>query len=369
MFLIDREKNKALSINKKTFKELEFKERQHLQEWICKNTDILGERLLIIQKEFSGFDDTYERLDLLALDENGNLVIIENKLDDSGRDVVWQSLKYASYCSSLTKSDIKDIFQKYLDEQGKNEYAEKLICEHLGADDFNEVDLNNDDQRLIMIAANFRKEVTSTTMWLLEHNIKIKCIKVTPYELNGQILLDTEQIIPIVDAEEYLIKIANKKQEELINKQKQQTRHTVRIAFWTQLLQSMNEKSDLFKNISPSKDNWIGCGSGYGGLSYMFAVTGNEARIELWINRGSQEENKALFDRIHDHKETIEKLFGDQLEWQRLDEGKGSRIAYRKKEVSVFNEEDWPTMIDFMTVNMIKFEKSLKNTLKNLMSK
>jgi hypothetical protein len=181
--------------------------------------------------------------------------------------------------------------------------------------------------------------------------------------------LDTEQIIPIVDAEEYLIKIANKKQEEMINKQKQQTRHTVRIAFWTNLLQAMNEKSDLFKNISPSKDNWIGSGSGYGGLEYVFAVTGNEARIELYINRGSQEENKELFDRIHDHKETIEKLFGDQLEWQRLDEGKGSRIAYRKKEVSVFNEEDWPTMIDFMTVNMIKFEESLKNTLKNLMSK
>lgn len=68
-----------------------------------------------------------------------------------------------------------------------------------------------------MIAANFRKEVTSTAMWLLNHNIKIKCIKVTPYELSGQILLDTEQIIPIIDAEDYLIKIANKKQEELIN--------------------------------------------------------------------------------------------------------------------------------------------------------
>lgn len=166
-----------------------------------------------------------------------------------------------------------------------------------------------------------------------------------------------------------MIKIANKKQEELINKQKQQTRYTVRIAFWIQLLQAMNEKSDLFKNISPSKDNWIGCGSGHGSLEYVFAVTGNEARIELYINRGSQEENKALFDWVHDHKETIEKQFGDQLEWQRLDESKGSRIAYRKKDVSVFNEEDWPTMIEFLTVNMIKFEQSLKNTLKNLMSK
>jgi predicted nucleic acid-binding protein len=369
MFLIDKKKNEAISISKKTFQELEFKERKHLQEWICKNTDILGERLLIIQKEFSGFDDTKERLDLLAIDENGNLVIIENKLDDSGRDVVWQSLKYASYCSGLTKSDIKDIFQKYIDEQGKNEYAEKVLCEFLAVEDFGEIELNSDDQRIIMIAANFRKEVTSTAMWLLDHNIKIKCIRVTPYELNDQILLDTEQIIPIVDAEEYLIKIANKKQEELISKEKNQTRHTVRIDFWTRLLQEMNEQSDLFKNISPSKDNWIGCGSGHSGLAYNFVITGNYARIELWINRGMQNENKELFDKIYNHKEKIETSFGDQLDWQRLDDGKGSRIAYWLKDVSVFNEEDWPQMINFLTSNMIKFEKSIKNVLRDVFKK
>lgn len=167
MFLIDKEKNEAISVDKKTFKELRFKERKHLQEWICKNTDILGERLLIIQKEFSGFDDTRDRLDILAIDEDGYLVVIENKLDDSGRDVVWQSLKYASYCSSLTKSEIKEIFQQYIDQQGENENAERVLCDFLGVDDFSEVELNSGDQRIIMTAASFRKEVTSTAMWLL----------------------------------------------------------------------------------------------------------------------------------------------------------------------------------------------------------
>jgi hypothetical protein len=369
MFLIDKEKNEAISISKKTFQELEFKERKHLQEWISKNTDILGERLLIIQKEFSGFDDTKERLDLLALDESGNLVIIENKLDDSGRDVVWQALKYASYCSSLTKNDIKDIFQKYLDAQGEKEHSEKLICDFLETEDFSEIELNSDDQRIIMIAANFRKEVTSTAMWLLDHNIKIKCIKVTPYELNGQVLLDTEQIIPIVDAEDYLIKIANKKQEELINREKKQTRHTIRVEFWTQLLQEMNEKSDLFKNISPSKDNWIGCGSGYSGLAYNFVITSNYARIELWINKGAQEDNKEIFDSIYKFKGEIESSFGDQLDWQRRDDGKGSRIAYWLRYVNVFNEEDWPEMINFLTSNMVKFEIAMKKVLRSVFKK
>ena len=66
---------------------------------LANQPDALGEELLIIQKEFDGFELFFsalnagrERLDLLALDKAGNLVIIENKLDDSGRDVVWQAM-------------------------------------------------------------------------------------------------------------------------------------------------------------------------------------------------------------------------------------------------------------------------------------
>ena len=75
----------------------------------------MGEELLIIQKEFDGFEDTRERLDLLALDKEGRLVLIENKLDDTELDVVWQAIKYAAYVSSPNKVQIADIFQQFLD--------------------------------------------------------------------------------------------------------------------------------------------------------------------------------------------------------------------------------------------------------------
>lgn len=367
LFLINKEKNEAYSINKKTFQELNFKERQHLQEWICKNTNILGERLLIIQKEFSGFDDTRERLDLLAIDEDGNLVIIENKLDDSGKDVVWQSLKYASYCSSLTKSDIRTIYQDYLDEQSEGAVAEKLLCEFLQVEAFDEVELNYDDQRIIMVAANFRKEVTSTALWLLEHNVRIKCIKVTPYELEGNILLDTEQIIPITDAEEYLIKVANKKQEEIKIKEQKQTSNHIRREFWQQLLQVINQKSNLFSNVNPTKDNWLACGSGYSGISYQFVVTGSYARVGLWIIGRSQEENKNIFDQLLQHKKSIENEFGYELDWERLDEGKGSRIGYTLSNVSLFNQDDWAEMTEFLATHMIQLERSIKDALRKVM--
>ena len=50
----------------------------------CRQPRHLGEDLLIIGKEFSGFDRTNERLDLLAVDEDGKLVIIELKRDHTG---------------------------------------------------------------------------------------------------------------------------------------------------------------------------------------------------------------------------------------------------------------------------------------------
>src|SRR4051794_5426515 len=106
MFRIDKAANRITKLRSFNFGDLGFGEREHLQEWLANQPDALGEDLLVIQKEFAGFDDTRERLDLLAIDKAGGLVIIENKLDDSGRDVMWQSLKYASYCSTLSKSSI-----------------------------------------------------------------------------------------------------------------------------------------------------------------------------------------------------------------------------------------------------------------------
>jgi len=69
MYIVNKEKNQLESIEKTTFKAAGMRERQDLQEWLAKNPTVFGEDLLIIQKEFDGFNDTYERLDLLALDK------------------------------------------------------------------------------------------------------------------------------------------------------------------------------------------------------------------------------------------------------------------------------------------------------------
>ena len=144
MFQIDKNQNRITPIPEKRFGELGFSERHHLQEWLAHQPNALNDDLLIIQKEFDGFDDTKERLDLLALDKDGNLVIIENKLDDSGRDVVWQALKYASYCANLSKHQIIDLYQSYINkhDSGIGNNAEELICEFMDVIDVEELKLN-----------------------------------------------------------------------------------------------------------------------------------------------------------------------------------------------------------------------------------
>ncbi len=66
MFIVDKKVNRISPVKTITFKDLGFNEREHLQEWLVHKPDALGEELLIIQKEFHDFDNTNERLDLLA---------------------------------------------------------------------------------------------------------------------------------------------------------------------------------------------------------------------------------------------------------------------------------------------------------------
>ncbi|EBV1343949.1 hypothetical protein DNY14_11860 [Salmonella enterica subsp. enterica serovar Albany] len=374
MFTVNHQTNRISPVRTKKFSELGFTERKHLQEWLAHEPSALGEELLIIQKEFDGFDDTRERLDLLALDKDGNLVIIENKLDDSGRDVVWQALKYASYCASLTKAQIVEIYQQYLDRYepvtGEVDLlnapasASARICEFLDAPDLDELKLNlGNSQRIMLVAANFRKEVTSTALWLLGQGINIACFKITPYSLGEQLLINIDQIIPTPEAKELMIGINAKEAEEKTTEVVLKNRHTVRREYWERALEAFQKSScQLYNNISPSKDHWLSAGSGLSGCPYNLIFLQKELRVELWISRGVTEENKYLFDLLSQSKQDIEHTFGAELEWMRLDEKKSCRIQFSTK-ADGFNKETWPQAVAWHLEQMTKLEKALKGPL------
>lgn len=371
MYIVDKTLNRIQQLEKKSFSNLGFRERDHLQEWLANNPVALGEELLIIQKEFDGFDDTNERLDLLALDKNGNIVVIENKLDDTGRDVTWQALKYASYCSTLKKSQIIEIYQKYLDRYESGSLASEKLNEFFTEQNFENISLNiQRTQRIILVAGNFRKEVTSTVLWLRDAKIRIQCFKATAYALGEQVFLSLEQFIPIVGAEEYTIGIAEKSQEEAQNNEELKKRHHFRMEFWQQLIPKMKGKSKYFQNTSPVKDHWISSGgTGISAVQFVFVITRDYAAVELSILKPDTQANKRVFDEIYLYKEEVEKIYGKPLEWERLNDKKMCRVTYRKQGVNIFEKEDWPAMQDFLVEDMIKFEKALTEPLQKVRKK
>jgi len=365
MYKVDSTTNTIKKVESNSFSKLGIKERENLQEWLEKNSESLGEELLFIQKEFDGFNDTCERLDLLAIDKLGNLVIIENKLDDSGKDVTWQALKYASYCSSLTKHQIKDIFQSYLNKKGIQVDSETLLNNFLEIEDLDEIELNQ-TQRIILVSGSYRKEVTSTVMWLLtNYNLKIQCFKVTPYTFNEEIFINIEQIIPVKEAEEYTIKMAEKTKENHATQQQTNKRHKFRYEYWQQLIKKLNENSKYFSNLSPSKNIAIKMGAGLGGVGFHFVVSQKYARTEVYISRPNANENKFIFDELLKQKNKIEAVTG-VLEWERLNEGKSSRIKQELNDVSLYEKKDWEQMINFMVESMSTLQAAFKNPLINI---
>jgi hypothetical protein len=353
VYIIDTDNKTATAIVKKSFSELGLKERSDLQEWIVNEPEILGERLLIIQKEFDGFSETKERLDLLALDTSGNIVIIENKLDDSGKDVVWQALKYVSYCAILKKSEIVEIYQKYL---GANENAEEKLSEFF-KEDFENIKLNpqDGDQRLILVAANFRKEVTSTVLWLRDHGVDIKCVRVTPYKDDKRILLDAVQILPVPEVADYQIQLSAKKQEDVQVSKGEADRYVLRRRFWEKALSVFKETLPPFKNISPTKDNYITASIGHKGILLGAVVRLEDYQAEIYIDTGDKIKNKNVFCALKTQKEALELACKIKFDWQDLPTKRACRICVKNDELGgLYDEDSWQDGVTWLSETLKK---------------
>jgi hypothetical protein len=367
MFQVNRSENRLQKLEEKRFSDLNLREREHLQEWLANQPDALGEELLIIQKEFDGFADTRERLDLLALDKDGQLVVIENKLDDSGRDVAWQALKYTAYVSSLTKTQIIDIYQQYLERYCGGGNAAGQICEFLEVEELDEVVLNpGNDQRLMFIAANFRKEVTATVLWLREHRIDARCFKVVPYVFGDELFVDIQPVIPTPEAADFMIGMAEKETEARGAQGEQKSRHKLRRDYWEMTLDALKEAGDtLYQNISPGKDHWLSAGSGLRSCPYALIFAKSEIRVEFTFGRADATENKWLFDRLIEKKDEIETAFGHEIEWLRLDNKKASRLQFGRP-CEGYNREGWPEYVAWHVEHMQKWERALRGPLAEL---
>lgn len=192
--------------------------------------DVISPDTLVISEEFSEWNESARRIDLLGIDKQVNLVVIELKRDETGVHMELQALRYAAMVSTLTFKKAVDIYQKYLEKRNIEKNAEQEIKDFLGWSEPNE-DQFPTDVRIVLASANFSKELTTTVMWLNERDLDIRCVRLQPYKLEERVLLDIEQIIPLPEAEDYQVKVREQSEERRAAAKASRDRDTTRYLF------------------------------------------------------------------------------------------------------------------------------------------
>ena len=82
-----------------------------MEELILKDMSILNDQWLLIGRQVPTAYN--KRIDLLAIDAQGSLIIIELKKHKTPREVVAQAIDYASWVRGLDASDIAEIFVSF----------------------------------------------------------------------------------------------------------------------------------------------------------------------------------------------------------------------------------------------------------------
>lgn len=197
-----------------TFGSAGLHERRDLQRLLRENIEVIASDALVISEEFGDWEDSRRRIDLLAIDKDANLVVIELKRTEDGGHMELQAIRYAAMVSTMTFDKAADIFEQYLGGIGKeNQSARSILLDFLDWDE-PDVDAFAPDVRIILASAEFSKELTSSVLWLINHDIDIKCVRLKPYTLDGRVLVDVQQIIPPPEAAEYQVKIREKIRKE-----------------------------------------------------------------------------------------------------------------------------------------------------------
>jgi len=239
--------DELLPLSATSFVKEAIKERDDLQRLIKKKVDVISPATLVISEEFSEWDGSNRRIDLLGLDKDANIVVIELKRTEDGGFMDLQAIRYASMVSALTFDRAEKIFQKYLDENAIEAEAKDELLEFLGWDEVDEEQFAQ-EARIVLASAEFSKELTTSVIWLNTQGLDIRCIRLKPYSDGDNLLLDVQQVIPLPEAEEYQVKIRDKQRKEKIFRSQTKDRSLFSISYNDEIEAEGFKKSDIGLN-------------------------------------------------------------------------------------------------------------------------
>jgi hypothetical protein len=204
-------------IEETSFRDAGIRERSDLQRLLRSQIEIILPNALVIAEEFGEWEDSRRRIDLLAIDKDANLVVIELKRTEDGGHMELQALRYAAMLSTMTFDKAVAVYEDYIRRSGKDIDPEQELLEFLEWTEKNDEDFAQ-DVRIVLVSAEFSKELTGSVLWLNNYGLDITCVRIKPYSDNGRILIDVQQVIPLPEATEYQVQVNVKNRQERISR-------------------------------------------------------------------------------------------------------------------------------------------------------
>lgn len=203
--------NKAVPLAQTELAAEGFLERQHLQEWLIQNPQILGDDVMIVTSEFdrwqtSAGDSKKDRLDVLGIDSAGQLVLAELKRGPAASHVDLQALKYAALVSRFDPDTLVDAHRRFMtaqqDRDVDHDEARISLEQHI------EGPLEADkwvQPSIVLVANSFAENITNTVVWLSEAGLDIVLVRYQLYGTQTNPLLVVSQMYPTPETEEFIL--------------------------------------------------------------------------------------------------------------------------------------------------------------------
>ena len=305
IYVVDPATREPVRAGAVSFRDIGVTERDDLERWIAKDPGLLGESLLVITSEFSRFDKSNRRLDILALDSNGSLVVVELKLDASRSLADQQAIRYAAMCSTMTMDDLVEAMARS-EGCAKEEAAEK-VRSFLRVDDLPEL---KGRPRIILAAGSIEdQELTSCVLWLRGFGVDISCVELTPYRVSDsrQVILVPRTIIPVREASDYCVSVESQK-----GGRDHQPRKLARARFWRAVAEEFNKLGMSFRASGRSCGVHMCLRFGCAHVHYEWIVRRQESYLDvaLHFEFDDRQESFRWLDVIKPHVQSITRDIG-----------------------------------------------------------
>lgn len=357
--------DKLESVPQTTFAAESLLERKDLQRLLRRDISAVGEDLMVIAEEYGEWEDSNRRIDLLCLSTSGGLVVVELKRTEDGGHMELQAIRYAAMVSSMTLEQVIQAYARSKGGGGEMEAARGEVLNFLQLDSTDEAELTG-EVRIVLVSANFSTELTTAVLWLNLHELDITCIRLRPYRLGNDILIDATQIIPLPEAADYEVKVrAQEKEKRKVLGVRQEAFRK----YWAQLIERSKSRTQLLANRATTTDHWLSAGIGRSGFNLNLTLKQDSGGVDCYISHpAGAEKNKPAFHALLARREEIEERFGAPLDWQELPGKQSCRIYAGLPGGWRSPESEWPEMQDRMIDALVRFEGAFRRPIQELKS-